>query len=321
VGHRLHAARLTELRAGGPDHVIAAIADEQFGIVARRQLILAGLGRGAIQSRVRRSGLHPLYAGVYAVGHRALMPMAREMAALLACGPGAVISHRSAGALWRIVDPDGEEDVPVDVTLPRGAGRSRAGLTVHRARRLASDDVRVLRRVPLTAPCRTLLDLAEVVDVRQLESAYGEAIVRRLVSEAALRRMLGNSVGRRGIGPLTRLLDRQAEPSLSRSEAEEKMLALVREAGFPTPQVNVRIHGHLVDFLWRAERVVVEVDGYRFHSSRAAFERDRLRDAELGEAGLWVIRVTWRQLTEEPFAVVARLARALASGRRSPLPK
>jgi very-short-patch-repair endonuclease len=315
VGHRLHPAKLAEQRSLGPDHLIAAIAGEQYGIVARRQLIQEGLGPGAIQSRVRRYGLHSLYPGVYGVGHRALIPLAREMAALLASGPGAVISHRSAGALWRIVDPDGE-DMPVDVTLPRGAGRSRAGLTVHRARHLASEDVRVLRRIPVTAPCRTLLDLAEVLNLRELESAYDEAIVRRLVSEADLRRTLRNAVGRRGTGPLTRLLDRQAGPCLTRSRAEEHMLALVRDAGFPPPQVNIRIHGHLVDFLWPSASVVVKVDGYRFHSCRAAFERDRLRDADLEEAGLWVIRVTWRQPTEQPYALVARLARALGAARR-----
>jgi very-short-patch-repair endonuclease len=316
VGHNIPAVRLTELRVRGPDHLIAAIAGEQYGVVSRRQLLDVGLGPGAVHSRVRRLGLHPLHRGVYAVGHPALVPLAREMAALLAYGPGAVISHRSAGALWRIVGPDGLDNAPVDLTLPRGAGRSRAGVRVHRARRLAQDDVRLLQRIPLTAPCRTLLDLAEVVNVRELESAYCEAIVRRLVSEAALRRTLRNSEGRRGIGPLTMLLDGQAGLSLTRSQAEENMLALVRDAGLPTPQVNIRVHGHLVDFLWRRERVVVEVDGYRFHSSRVAFERDRVRDAELEEAGLWVIRVTWRQLTERPFGVVARLARALAAGQR-----
>ena len=149
----------------------------------------------------------------------------------------------------------------------------------------------------------------------ELEAAYGEAIVRRLTSEAALRRLIGARPGRRGAAPLQRLLDRQAGPSLTRSQAEERFLALVRQAGFPHPEVNVRLGGHLVDFLWRDERLVVEVDGYRFHSSRAAFERDRLRDAALEEAGLWVIRVTWRQLTEQPYALVARLARALRPDR------
>lgn len=134
-----------------------------------------------------------------------------------------------------------------------------------------------------------------------------------------MRELARASAGRRGTRSLLRLLDFEAGPALTRSVAEDRLLALVREAGLPAPQVNTRVRGHLVDFLWAAERVVVEVDGYRFHSSRASFERDRLRDAEVEEAGLWVIRVTWRQLTEKPLALVARLARALSSGRASSL--
>ena len=129
--------------------------------------------------------------------------------------------------------------------------------------------------------------------------------------------MLRSSVGRRGVGPLTRLLDLQSGPSLTRSEAEERLLALVRQAGFPSPQVNVMVRGHLVDFFWADEGVVAEVDGYRYHSSRRAFERDHARDAELDGADLRVIRVTWRQLVDTPYAVVARLARGLAAGRRA----
>ena len=139
---------------------------------------------------------------------------------------------------------------------------------------------------PLTSPARTLLDLAEVLDGRELEAAYGEAIVQRLTSEAALRRLIRATPGRRGAAPLLRLLDQQAGPSLTRSQAEERFLALVRLAGFSHPEVNVRLGGHLVDFLWRNEQVVVEVDGYQFHSSRAAFERDRLRDALPAGGGL-----------------------------------
>jgi very-short-patch-repair endonuclease len=261
--------------------------------------------------------LHRLHRGVYAVGHTALVPLAREMAALLACHGSAIISHRSAAQLWRIVGPVDAGAASVDVTVRRGEGRSRAGITVHRTRHLARADVRMIEGIPLTAPSRTLLDLAGGLDPRELESACGEALVRRLTSQAALRRLARDSAGRRGARPLRSLLDAEAGPALTRSEAEERLIALVRDADFPPPEVNIRVHGHLVDFLWRSERVVVEVDGYRFHSSRAAFERDRVRDAELEEAGLWVIRVTWRQLTEHPFGVVARLARALAAGRRA----
>lgn len=315
VGHRLHPAVLAELRSRGRDHVIAAIAAEQHGVVSCAQLLEAGVGRGAIHTRIRRGQLLPLYRGVYAVGHTALAPAARDLAALLACGAGGVISHRSATVRWRMLPPN--EARPIDVTQPRGAGRSRPGITVHRTRCLTQPEVRVLDGIPVTSPYRTLVDAAEDLQPRELESAYGEALVRRLVTEQGVRRTLRASAGRRGVGPLARLLDQQSGPSLTRSEAEERLLALVREAGFPPPRVNVMVRGHLLDFFWPDEGVVAEVDGYRYHSSRRAFERDHARDADLDEADLRVIRVTWRQLVDTPYAVVARLARGLAAKRRA----
>ena len=219
--------------------------------------------------------------------------------------------------MWGILEFEEGDRRPVDVTVPRGAGRSRPGLVIHRTRHLVRADVRFVEGIPLTSPARTLLDMAEGLDDRELECAYGEALVRRLTNEGALRDLVRACPGRRGGGRLRNLIDAQAGPALTRSEAEERFLALVRAAGFPPPEVNIRVRGHLVDFLWTAERVVVEVDGYRFHSSRMAFERDRIRDAELEEAGLWVIRVTWRQLVEQPFELTARLARALSSIRRA----
>ena len=144
VGHRIHPAVLAELRARGRDHVIAAMAAEQHGVVSCAQLLEAGVGRGAIHTRIRRGGLLPLYRGVYAVGHAALDPVAREFAALLACGAVGVISHRSATARWRMLPRNAER--PVDVTQPRGSGRSRPGITVHRTRCLTQADVRLLER-------------------------------------------------------------------------------------------------------------------------------------------------------------------------------
>lgn len=181
VGHRISPGKLAELRAMGRDHVIAAIAEAQLGVIARAQLVDAGVRPGAIQARLRRSQLHRLHRGVYAVGHTALVPPARELSALLACGAGAVVSHRSAARLWRMLAE--EHETPVDVTLPRGAGRTRAGILVHRTRHLERADVRVIEGIPLTSPARTLLDLAEVAEDRELESAYGEAVVRRLTNE------------------------------------------------------------------------------------------------------------------------------------------
>jgi very-short-patch-repair endonuclease len=287
--------------------MIATIASRQYGVVATRQLRAAGISPGAIATRVRRHGLHRLHRGVYAVGHTALVPLAREMAAVLACGEGAVVSHRSAAVLWRLVEA---VDGPIHVTSARSS-RRRPGLRVHRSRTLAPEDVRTLHGIPVTSPTRTLLDLAEAAPDRELERALDEAIVQKLTTPATLVAVVQHAEGRQGAPRLRSLLERGDPPSLTRSEAEERFLALVRQAGLAQPEVNVRLLNHAVDFLWPRQRLVVEIDGYRFHSSRSAFERDRRRDAELGAAGFRVVRVTWRQLVDEPYSVIACLSQAL----------
>lgn len=181
--------------------------------------------------------------------------------------------------------------------------------------RLDPCDVTAREGIPITTPARTLLDLAATVERRELERALAEAEVRRLVSPQQLADLLAVASGRRGATALKALLRNQGGPSLTRSEAEERVLALVRAARLPMPQTNTRIGRHEVDLYWRDERLALEVDGYAFHSSRTAFERDRLRDAELQAAGLRVMRVTWRQIVDAPEAVVARLAQALAQSR------
>ena len=165
----------------------------------------------------------------------------------------------------------------------------------------------------MTAPARTLLDLATVATPRELERAFGEAVTQRLTSPASLVAAVDVAQGHRGVRRVRSLLASEEEPALTRSEAEERFLALLREADLPPPAVNAHVSGHVVDFVWHDRRVVVEVDGFRFHSTRFAFERDRRRDAELSAAGYRVLRVTWRQLRDEPLAVIARLAGALAA--------
>jgi len=289
--------------------MIATLAERQYGVVATRQLLAAGISASAITTRVRRHRLHRLYQGVYAVGHTALVPLAREMAAVLACGEGAAISHRSAATVWRMPPP---AEGPIDVTVAR-SGRSRSGLRIHRSRTLTDRDVQVRHGIPITTPERTLLDLADTSQDRDLERAIDEALVQTLTTRAALRAIVDDVQGRRGAPRLGALLARENEPALTRSEAEERFLELIRAAGLDAPEVNVRVGSHMGDFLWRDRRVVVEIDGYRFHSSRKAFERDRLRDAQLAARGYRVMRITWRQLIEEPYSGVARLSRALAA--------
>ena len=291
--------------------MIADLAARQFGVVSRTQLIAAGIGPGAIDTRLRGHRLHRLHRGVYAVGHVALVPLAREMAAALACGEHAAVSHRSAAAVWRLLEA--RESEPVDVTVT-GSGRTRPGLRIHRSRRLAPEDVRRHDGLPVTSPARTLIDFADTAADRELERATAEALTRRLVDARRLLAATAGYPGRRGVSRLQRLLDSEEPTTVTRSEAEERFLALARAAELPPPEVNVPVLGHEVDFHWREQRLVVEIDGFRFHSSRGAFERDRRRDAELQSAGLRVLRITWRQLVDTPYATIARTVRLLASG-------
>ncbi len=252
-------------------------------------------------------------------------PYARELAAVLACGPGAILSHRDAAALWGLMSL--ETRGAVDVTVPERSGRRRPGIRIHRPRHPPTPADRTRRHgVPVTTPARTLLDLAAILEARRLARLTEEAVRMRLVSPRSARAAIERSPAARGAARFAKVLaasDRT--PRLTRSAAERRLLELVRAAALPDPEVNIRLLGRERDLVWRRERLVVEVDGFAFHGSRAAFERDRSRDAELVAAGLRVVRVTWRQLEDEPQAVVARLAAALATGRarrsrRAPAP-
>jgi very-short-patch-repair endonuclease len=293
------------------DLAIARLAAAQHGVVTRSQLAGLGLGRGAIAHRVARGRLHRVHRGVYLVGHPVLAPLAAEVAAVLACGPGAVLSHRSAAGLWGLLASTGPV---VDVTVPGRNPGPRSGVLVHRVARLDRGDVTRRRGIAVTAPARTLLDLAELLPSRALERALEEAEIQGLARPRDVLALLERSPGRRGAALLRTLLRDGAERAVTRSEAEDRLLALLRAAGLSPTAVNVRVASHEVDAVWHPERLVVEVDGYAYHASRAAFERDRRRDADLQAAGYRVIRVTWRQLAEEPHALVARLAQALARG-------
>ena len=289
---------------------IEMIASAQAGLVSRRQLIAAGISRDAIARRVRAGNLLRVHSGVYAVGYATDIPLGPETAALLACRDGAVLSHHSAAQVWGL-RPPGAGNGLVHITVLGNAGAQIQGAKVHRTRLLDAQDVRIHQRLAVTSPARTLLDLAELVTPRELERALDEALVSRRVRRAQISELLTRARGRPGRPCLKALLARQTGPTRTRSEAEERFLAMIRSAQLPEPEINGRIHGYEVDFLWRAQRLVVEIDGFRFHSTRAAFERDRRKDARLQAAGLLTMRVTWIQMEDERYAVIARLAQTL----------
>lgn len=230
---------------------------------------------------------------------------------MLACGPRALLSFAAAGALIGMTSQTSE---PFDVTVVgRDPGR-RPAIRVHVVARLAARDATMLDGVPVTAPARTILDLATVLDDRELRWAVEDARVRRLVRTSDLEAVLRRYPGRHGAARLRSVLERvSASPQLTRSKAERLLIDLIREARLPPPQANARLEGWEVDLLWRDQALVVEMDGFATHRTREAFERDRRRDATLQAAGYRVVRLTWRRIGEEPLAVAALLAGLLAA--------
>ena len=293
---------------GGPERRISLLAGAQNGVVARSQMLSAGLTDPMIKSRVRSGYLTPMTRGIYAVGHLALPPLAAETAALLARPPGALLSHLSAASLWRIHEA---RDPLVDVLVGGTGGRRRPGIREHRTLLRARMERRYVRGLPVTAAAQTLADLAPVLTPRELERALDEALARRLTHRVEVARALHGRANGRGVGALRRLVEERGPLSVTRSEAEERLLALIREAQLPEPEMNVRLHGFTVDFLWRQAGLVVEVDGYQWHSTRSAFERDRRKDLALRESGLDLARFTFQQIDTQPVAVVAAITRRL----------
>jgi very-short-patch-repair endonuclease len=200
---------------------------------------------------------------------------------------------------------------PVEVTMPRRRRRRLEGVRLHRVRDLRADEVTLLDGIPITTPARTLLDIAETETGRVVEQAYATALRMRLVTLETMRDMVERHPTHRGAPRWRRLLTEHGAPAFTRSEAEERLLDIIRCAQLPRAELNEQVLGHEVDFVWRDARVVAEVDGYAFHSSAHSFAADRRRDAELTAAGYRVLRFTWADLTDSRLATVVRLAQAL----------
>lgn len=299
---------------------IARIAESQHGLVAVHQLEGLGLRIGAIDKRVAAGRLHRIYQGVYAVGHSLLSTDGHRLAAVLACGPSAVLSHRSAAAHWGIRQDSRDR---IDVTAPGRRGREPSGIDAHRHGSLHPSDRTVERGVPCTTLARTLLDLAGVVSPRQLRNAITQAEVQGLFDLGAVRRVIARSRRRRGVARLRRaisLLD--PDDQRTRRELERRFLALCRRADLPAPEVNAPLSPAGIpieaDFLWRDARLIVETDGRATHGTARAFEEDRRRDQRLTLAGWDVIRCTWNQVVHEPESLIHTIRTLL--GRPLPSP-
>lgn len=298
-------------KSATPDLVIAGIARRQHGMVAMRQIEAAGIGRNAVALRARTGRLHRVHHGVYAVGHMALSNEAGWMAAVLACGRGglsltdeatasvldywgAVLSHRGAAELWRMLPP---REGAVDVTVPGKGGKGkRKGIRLHRSATLAPALVTLRLGIPVTTPARTIADLRRAASRGRSISAKE---LRRAIRQADVLGLPIEEVDGR---------DR------TRSDLERDFLRLCRRHRLPVPEVNVLVGPYLVDFLWRDRRVAVETDSYLYHRGRVAFQDDRARALELRARGFDVVPLSEKQVNEEAPHVADVLRCALRVG-------
>jgi hypothetical protein len=300
------------IRGPHRDRVVERLAAQQHGVVARRQLLAAGLASSTVDDRIASGHLVPLHRGVYAVGHRSLCADGWWMAAVLAVGPGAVLSHRDAAQLHGLGSFGGSR-IDVSTAAER---RGTSKIRVHGRRRLDARDVTTVEGIEVTAVARTLVDLAEVVTRDRLLKACSEAERQRTLDVEDVEEALGRRRGRRG--PATsKLRAALAEleshgATLTRSPLEDRFLSLLDAHDLPRPATNAYVEGFEGDAVWRKQRLVVELDGWDAHKTRRAFQRDRTKTNALTAQGWTVLRFTHDDVTRRPHETAAAIAAQLS---------
>ena len=292
------------------DQQIARVARGQNGTISWRQLRRLGLTPDAIRSRIAQGRLIRVFRGVYLVADPDLLPLGMQAAALLALGPASLLSHRSAAAVWAFASTKGHQ---VDVTVIDRNPRPRPGVRIHHVAALHSADITAKSHLRITSPARTVIDFATEASDAELEESFGEVRAKRLINDAKLEQALRRAPANHpGAARIRRLLHSDPAATYTRSKAERRLRRLLNAAGLPQPRANVPLLEYNVDFLWADHKLILEFDGYGAHGHRSAFESDRRRDQILAANGYTVIRVTWEQLVDEPYGVIARIAQALA---------
>jgi very-short-patch-repair endonuclease len=294
------------------DRLIADLAERQYGVVARQQLLRLGIGRNAVDGRLARGSLHLIHRGVYVVGYRRISRKGGWMAAVLASGPEAVLSHRAAGCLWGFLSPGLGR---IEVTTPLGRRVRQSGIACHEAD-LGADEIDEVDGIPVTSAFRTLFDLAGDLRPRDLERAWREAKVKRLTDRLPMAVLLDRHKGKRGAPVIRRLYVSTKPIPVTRNEFEERFLSVLDASNLPRPRFNAPLHlrGQFFepDCLWDEQRLIAELDGGEVHNTDHAFQADRRRDRILLAEGYRTTRITWDQLRDEPAEVVADLRAALA---------
>jgi very-short-patch-repair endonuclease len=309
------------LRSRDDDRWLAALAEAQYGVVGRWQLLQASWSDGAIEARVRHGRLHPLYAGVYRVGHGLQQREGRWMAAVLASGPEAVLSHWSAAALW-MIRPNSRS--VIDVTCPHKS-RTWAGIKRHH-KALPADEITVEEGIPVTSVPRTIFDLAATEPLDVVKALLREMEFRELWDQLSLWDLIERYPGRRGVRKVRWVLEGvKDEPAGERkSPLEDRFVPFLRRHHLPLPRFNDWIilgdKRFKVDCHWPGTTQIVELDGWQAHKSRSAFREDRARDRRLEVAGYTVTHLTWNQLNDEPHEVAADLRALLTRPALASLP-
>lgn len=288
------------------------LAGRQHGVVARRQLLALGFGARSIEHRIARGRLHLVMHGVYAVGWPGLTPKQRWMAAVLACGDEAALSHRSAAALWEI---GAEQPDRIEVSVRRRCKLQRPGLWIRGRPALAADDIVSRDGIPITAPARTLVDLATELGLRGVERAVNEADKHDLIDPETLRSALDRYAGEPGVRPLRSILDKRTF-RLSDSDLEILFRPIAERAGLPPPLTKQIVNGFEVDFFWPDLGLVVETDGLRYHRTPSTQARDAQRDRAHVVAGMTPLRFTHHEVKYEDAQVRRALERAVALLRK-----
>lgn len=294
----------------GRHSALAELADRQHGVVSIRQLTgPLGYSRPAVSRAVKDGRLHMLYRGVYAVGHTNLSPHGQCLAAVLACGPNALLSHVSAAWLWGLTKTSPS---PASVSAPFHRKR-RPPLRLHEARSLVPEDRALRDGIPVTSLARTLLDLAATVRFEWLEKMVERSEDLGLFDLREVEDLLARTVGHHGHGRLRKAIALYRPTSFTRSGLEKRFLELCLEAGLPQPRMNYVEHGFELDCYWPEFRFAVELDLFETHGTRAAFERDRKRQEDLLLVGIGMTRVTGPRLEREPDGVIERVRRLLSA--------
>ena len=281
----------------------------RYRVITHAQLVTAGLTMRGIIHRVEQGRLRRLWSGVYLVGPAPPHPLSLAQGGVAATDYDGFVSHRWSPYVWGFAEVP---DLPVDVTVTKGSRRGRPGkVRVHLSRILEPRDVTTHDGIRVTTPARALLEIAPSTTLHRLERYLADAQVAKVVTEAQINDVLARAGRHPGARKLRTLIGETAGVTLS--EAERILSRLLKAADLPQPLINHPIGRYRADFAWPAKKLIVEFDGYAAHGHRAAFHHDRRRNAERTAQGYSVMQVTWRQLTDEPTAVVARIAAALAT--------